>query len=100
MNDDLVKLLKALGEESRLKIVQCLLHHERCACEFSAITERDQTTVSRHLKVLVEAGILKTERQGRNIIYSVTGEDMRKMLLEFGIEPKECCQGACTSGTK
>ena len=98
MDLDLVKLFKALGEESRLKIVQCLLHHDRCACEFSTVTERDQTTVSRHLKVLVEAGVLKTERQGRNIIYSITGDDMRKMLLEFGIEPDECCQGACCNG--
>ena len=33
--------------------------------------KKDQTTVSKHLKVLVEAGILKYEKQGRNVIYSI-----------------------------
>ncbi len=100
MSKDLVKLFKALGEESRLRIVECLLHHDRCACEFAAVTDRDQTTVSRHLKVLVEAGVLDQERQGRNIIFSIASEDMRKQLISFGIEPIECCPGGCTHGKK
>ena len=95
MNHDLVKLFKALGEGSRLRIVECLLHIDLCACEFSTITHRDQTTASRHLKILVEAGILKSERQGRNIIFSIASEDMRTLLLGFGIEPVECCQEGC-----
>lgn len=100
MNKGLVKLFKALGEETRLKIVECLLHQDHCACEFASVTGRDQTTTSRHLKVLVEAGILESERQGRNIIFKIAGEDMRKLLLGFGIESMECCQDGCYNGTK
>lgn len=56
------------------------------------MTERDQTTVSRHLKILVEAGILKYEKKGRNMIYSINNGEVKKALLNFGITGlKSCC---------
>ena len=93
MNEDLVKLFKALGEESRLRIVQCVLAREHCACEFTAETGKDQTTISRHLKVLVEAGLLSSEKKGRYVIYKVADERMRERLEKFGIHAKDCCCG-------
>lgn len=87
-----VKFFKALGDETRLRIVRYLLNHQLCACDFTQMTERDQTTVSRHLKILVEAGILKYEKKGRNMIYSIKNGDVKKALLNFGItELKSCC---------
>ncbi len=85
-----VKFFKALGDGSRLKVLQCLLGRDFCACDFTSKTKRDQTTISRHLKVLVEAGILKYERRGRNIIYSIKNDEVRKILTDFGI--KSCCR--------
>ncbi len=84
-----VKFFKALGDETRLSIVKYLLNNEYCACEFTSLTRKDQTTVSRHLKVLVEAGILKYEKKSRNIIYSIKDDEIKKGLLNFGI--KSCC---------
>lgn len=93
MLDSKVKFFKALGDETRLTILSYLLEHSYCACDFSSLTKRDQTTVSKHLRVLVEAGILKYEKQGRNIIYSIKDEETSYLLLSLGIkEIKPCCE--------
>lgn len=87
-----MKFFKALGDETRLKIVRYLLNHKYCACDFTQMTKRDQTTISRHLKILVEAGILKNEKKGRNIIYSIKDGEVEKILLNLGITGlKSCC---------
>lgn len=94
-----VKFFKALGDETRLTILSYLLEHSYCACDFSSLTKRDQTTVSKHLKVLVEAGILKYERRGRNIIYSIKNKEIRDLLVSLGIrDVKPCCDGQQISG--
>ncbi|HIH73759.1 MAG TPA: winged helix-turn-helix transcriptional regulator [Methanosarcina sp.] len=92
MLDSKVKFFKALGDETRLTILSYLLEHSYCACDFSSLTKKDQTTVSKHLKVLVEAGILRYEKQGRNIIYSIKNEEIEALLLSLGIRDiKPCC---------
>ncbi|MCQ1535177.1 winged helix-turn-helix transcriptional regulator [Methanosarcina sp. KYL-1] len=94
MLEDKVKFFKALGDETRLTVLSYLLEHSYCACDFAPLTEKDQTTVSKHLKVLLEAGILKHEKRGRNIIYSIRDEETRELLLVLGIgEVKPCCSG-------
>ncbi|WP_082107618.1 helix-turn-helix transcriptional regulator [Methanosarcina sp. 1.H.A.2.2] len=94
MLDSKVKFFKALGDETRLTILSYLLEHSYCACDFSSLTNKDQTTVSKHLKVLVEAGILKYERKGRNIIYSIKNEEIGRLLESLGIRDiKPCCNG-------
>lgn len=77
---------KALGDETRLKIVSCLLDQESCACDFTKIAKKDQSTISRHLKILVEANILKFKKDGRNIIYSIKNEKVRKLLTNLEIK--------------
>jgi len=90
-----VKLFKALGDETRLRILACLLEHSYCACDFVSLTSRDQTTVSKHLRVLVEAGILKYEKRGRNIIYSIRDPVTKQLLKILGIdELRNCCENA------
>ncbi|MBD3414444.1 MAG: metalloregulator ArsR/SmtB family transcription factor [Candidatus Aminicenantes bacterium] len=95
MIKDKVNFFKALGNETRLRIVRYLLDHEYCACDFTSLAEKDQTTVSRHLKVLVEADILKYKRNGRNNIYSIKNNQVKKALQNFGIKEikgtKKCC---------
>ena len=92
MLDSKVKFFKALGDETRLTILSYLLEHSYCACDFSSLTKKDQTTVSKHLKVLVEAGILKYEKQGRNIIYSIKNREIECLLLSLGVQDiKPCC---------
>ena len=65
------KIFKALGHPSRLKMVESLFEGERCVCELQALVGSDISTVSKHLNILKEAGILQDERRGTNIYYSL-----------------------------
>ena len=66
------EILKALSDPTRIKIIQALKDKEICACEFVNITSRAQPTVSQQLKLLENAGILKSRREGKRILYSLT----------------------------
>jgi DNA-binding transcriptional ArsR family regulator len=77
---DEIKLLKALGDETRIKIVQCLLDGELCACTLVPAVGKAQPTVSQHLKILEEAGVLESRRVGINIWYKIRSENARKIL--------------------
>ncbi|RXA19418.1 ArsR family transcriptional regulator [Methanosarcina sp. MSH10X1] len=99
MLESKVKFFKALADGTRLTILSYLLENSYCACDVTSLTDKDQTTVSKHLKVLAEAGILKYEKKGRNVIYSIKDESTRKMLLVLGIgEIKPCCESRNGSG--
>lgn len=92
MFENKVKFFKALADGTRLTILSYLLENSYCACDVTSLTDKDQTTVSKHLKVLAEAGIIKYEKKGRNVIYSIRDESTREILLILGIgEIKTCC---------
>ncbi len=96
---DHVRFFKALGDETRLKIIGYLLVNETCACDFISMTKKDQTTVSRHLKVLVDAGILDYDKEGRNKVYRIKDKKVKDMLAHLGIKAegsKYCSKGADT----
>lgn len=80
-----VKLLKALGDETRLNIVRCLLDGEKCACKLVPAAGKSQPTVSRHLKILEEAGVLESRRVGVNIWYGIKSSEARKILKMLGV---------------
>ena len=67
---DDVKILQALAEPTRLAIVQQLAADgEVCACDFTDCCDVSQPTVSHHLKILREAGVVSCERRGTWIYY-------------------------------
>ena len=65
------ELFKALGDETRLAIVQMLLGKELCVCDVLDAFDMSQPTISHHLKILRQAGIVQDERQGKWIYYSL-----------------------------
>jgi len=65
------EILKALGQPTRLKIIDFLRDGERCVCEiFPAISE-EQSNTSRHLNMMVSSGILRRRKEGVKIFYAV-----------------------------
>ena len=67
-----VRLLHALADPTRLAIVRQLsAEDEVCACDFTGCCGVSQPTVSHHLKVLREAGVVRAERRGTWIYYSL-----------------------------
>jgi ArsR family transcriptional regulator len=72
--------LKALGHPVRLGIALRLAEEGgTCACDFADIFHVSQPTVSQHLKVLREAGLVHTRRQGTQILYSLEPHAVREL---------------------
>ena len=65
------KIFKALGHPSRLLMVDALRGGEQCVCDLQALVGDDMSTVSRHLAVLREAGVVTAEKRGVNIYYTL-----------------------------
>ena len=65
------KVFKALGHPSRLAMVQALTQGEQCVCELQELVGSDMSTVSKHLAVLREAGIVTDDKRGMQVYYSL-----------------------------
>lgn len=65
----LALLFKALGHPVRLRLALLLMEGERCVCELHAGSERDLSTISNHLNILKQSGVLISEQRGKNIYY-------------------------------
>lgn len=63
------RIFKALGHPSRLRMVDALRDGEKCVCDLQALVGDDMSTVSRHLSVLREAGIVFFDKRGTKIYY-------------------------------
>jgi len=68
---DLIKALKAISDETRLRIMKVLLERECCVCEIMQALDISQTRASRNLGILQDAGFLKARREGLWIVYSL-----------------------------
>ena len=64
-------ILKALAHPTRLFVVDELSKGERCVCELTEMIGADISTVSKHLSVLKQAGILQDEKRGLQVWYSL-----------------------------
>jgi len=65
------EVFKALGHSTRLQIVEKLAVGEQCVCVLLEMFDIDMSTLSRHLAVLKNSGIVSDERRGKNIYYSL-----------------------------
>ncbi len=84
MNDN-IKLFKALGEETRYRIIEVLLKGERCACDISKLINRTQSNTSMHLAKLNELGITKFRKEGKRVIYSIKNEKVYEIFKALRI---------------
>ena len=78
--DPEIRLLAALADPTRLAIVRELAaSNETCACDFTATCDVGQPTVSHHLRVLREAGIVTSERRGQWIFYRLAPDTAQRL---------------------
>jgi ArsR family transcriptional regulator len=68
---ELVKVLKALGDENRVRILNLLRKRNMCVCELESVLQITQSNVSRHLQKLKEADIIDFEKQGLYVFYKI-----------------------------
>ena len=78
----LVKAMKALSDETRLRILNLLLERECCVCEVMQVLGLSQSTASRGLSALYDAGFLKRRREGTWMFYSIA-KDMSQYYSEM-----------------
>lgn len=75
---DLVKAMKALSDETRLRILNLVMERECCVCEVMQALEISQTRASRNLGALYDAGFLKLRKNGLWSLYSIDQQGMQE----------------------
>ncbi len=91
--DSLVKALKALSDPVRLRIVEFLHRPVRsscsreaavCACDLDKYLGLTQPTISHHMKILVDAGLVHAEKHGRWVYYDLNHEAFARIVESIG----------------
>ncbi|ADW18978.1 transcriptional regulator, ArsR family [Desulfobulbus propionicus DSM 2032] len=62
-------VLKALGHPTRLWMAEQLVDGEKCVCELAEFIDADFSTISKHLSVLKQAGVVEDEKRGKQVYY-------------------------------
>jgi ArsR family transcriptional regulator, arsenate/arsenite/antimonite-responsive transcriptional repressor len=78
-----VKALKAISDDTRLRIINLLTERECCVCEVMQALEISQTRASRNLTMLYDAGFLKLKKEGLWSLYSLGLEGMPEYLSQL-----------------
>lgn len=89
-SDECAKILKALGDESRLKIFRLLLQGERSVSEIARLLDMVQPQASHHLSILRSSGLVGTRREGNKIINFIHPGKYHLTKKEMGIQ-LGCC---------
>jgi DNA-binding transcriptional ArsR family regulator len=74
------KIFNALSDPIRLEIIQFLRDGEKCVCEITPHLNLAQPLVSRHLKILKNAGLVKRRKKGTWHMYSVTNPEVYEVI--------------------
>ena len=88
---DCIAALRALGEETRLRILRLLFKEQLSVNEISESLQVSQYNVSKHLRVMREAGLLETEKRGKQRLYSVADKLKSQAAANNNILDLGCC---------
>jgi ArsR family transcriptional regulator len=101
---DTAKILKAISEPKRLRIVDMLSCGELCACEILEEFHITQPTLSHDMKLLVETGMVQDRREGKNIYYSLNSnvlQELQETLKTIFTSNPDCiCYSKSDGGCK
>ena len=97
---DRAKIFKAFCDENRLQILDMLKSGEKCACKLVDELNISQSTLSHHMKILCDAGIVVGRKEGKWTHYSISEkgveqakECLRQLTtLDVECENKPCCE--------
>ena len=68
---EIVRVFKALSDENRIRILKQLKGGEKCGCELLEALQITQPTLSHHMKILCDCGIVKSRREGKWMHYTI-----------------------------
>ncbi|HDD46015.1 MAG TPA: ArsR family transcriptional regulator [Candidatus Aenigmarchaeota archaeon] len=75
-----IKILKAISNHTRIKIIEFLRSGEKSVNEITRFVKKSQPTVSLHLKILKDAGLVREKRLGNVTLYRIIREEIYKIL--------------------
>ena len=90
-----VNIFKALGDETRLKILEFLLDGEKCVCEIFPHVKRKQSTVSIQLGKLKNTELIKSRREGKRIFYSIKDYRVCDVFKALGYPKGKILKNSC-----
>jgi ArsR family transcriptional regulator len=76
------KLLSIIGQAARIQILLVIGTQEACVCHIEAVLGMRQASISQHLMVLRNAGLVTSRRDGRNIFYRITQQEVLDVLQQ------------------
>jgi ArsR family transcriptional regulator len=86
---ELASVFKALSDPTRVSIVNRLAAtSEACVCDLTAAFDLSQPTISHHLKLLRDAGLIESERRGTWAYYRLVPEAIERLRSVFAVEPE------------
>jgi len=115
-----MNITKALADENRVRVLMALHQGELCVCQITELLGLASSTISKHLSILFQAGLLESRKEGRWIFYQLPGsnaplevseviewviqslkehprilEDQRNLKTILRVDPSELCKRAC-----
>lgn len=96
---EIVKVFKALADENRILILKLLRGGEKCACKLLEELQISQPTLSHHMKILCDSGIVTGRKEGKWMHYSICAEGaenaqryLTALAAPLNTEKKPCCE--------
>lgn len=77
---DYIPVIKAMSDETRLKVIDMLSCGELCACELLEEFNISQSTLSYHMNILSESGLVNARRDGSKMVYTLKKENIEEIL--------------------
>ncbi len=76
------KLFKGFADQSRLSILRTILEKPRTVSEIVKMTKLSQSNTSAHLACLLECGLIRKEKKGREVFYEVSSEEVSSIIRQ------------------
>lgn len=86
---DLAELFKVFGDSTRVKILWVLDEAEMCVCDIAALLNMTQSAISHQLRILKQARLVKSRREGKVVYYSLDDEHVKGIFEQGLIHIKE-----------
>jgi ArsR family transcriptional regulator len=77
---DLAELFKVFGDSTRIRILFALFEAEICVCDLAETLSMTQSAVSHQLKILKQARLVKSRREGKSVIYFLADDHVRTII--------------------
>ncbi|MBQ9131915.1 MAG: winged helix-turn-helix transcriptional regulator [Clostridia bacterium] len=87
-----IKVFKALADDNRLEVMELLMSGEKCGCELVEALKIGQSTLSHHMRILCEAGLVDSCKEGKWMHYSLSAEgsaQVRAFVEKYTLSPEQ-----------